>query len=252
MDALATIIRLYDVVAIQEIRDKSGRAIQELHLRVNETGRRYDLLTGPRVGRSISKEQYAFFYDLETLQLLQDHLTYDDDNDGNGSNDADDSNHPGDLFEREPFMARFQARKGNFDFVLINIHTKPGAAAAEIGTLPQVISAAPALLNELDIICLGDFNADGRYFNEDTYSFIFPASRFGWLIGNHRDTTVGEQDNTYDRIVTTTSLFEDFSGQAGIFRFDEHFDLQMLGLEPKEVSDHYPVWAVFHANRDTD
>ncbi len=176
MDILVQIIRNFDIVAIQEIRDIAGTAIITLKNQVNADGSSYDVIVGPRVGRTSSKEQYAFMYDTTVLQVLPNSYTYDDDGDGNDSNDIDDSLHLNDLFEREPFIAHFKVKSDGFDFVLINIHAKPDDAENEISYLPDVISDVFPHLNETDVICLGDFNADGSYFDEDTYTTIFPSS----------------------------------------------------------------------------
>ena len=252
MDVLVQIIREFDIVAIQEIRDAAGTAIITLKNQVNADGSSYDVIVGPRVGRTTSKEQYAFMYDTNVLEVLPDSYTYDDDGDGNDSNDLDDSIHLNDLFEREPFVVHFKVKSGDFDFVLINIHTKPDDAENEIGYLPDVITDVFPHLNETDVICLGDFNADGSYFNEDTYTTIFPSSQYNWLISNSVDKTVAVSDNTYDRIVTTLSTNEDFNGVVGVYRFDTLYDFSSPTLEPKDVSDHYPVWGEFYSNNDTD
>ncbi len=59
-------------------------------------------------------------------------------------------------------------------------------------------------------------------------------------------------DNTYDRIVTTLSTNEDFKGTVGVYRFDTLYDFSSPTLEPNDVSDHFPVWAEFYSNKDTD
>ena len=63
------------------------------------------------------------------------------------------------------------------------------------------------------------------------------------------DTNVAASECTYDRIIITTSLDEDYAGTASVFRFDQQFELD---CEPKEVSDHYPVVSEFFVNKDTD
>jgi endonuclease/exonuclease/phosphatase family metal-dependent hydrolase len=136
--------------------------------------------------------------------------------------------------------------------VLVNIHTKPDDATAEIGLLPDVIADVPSHSNESDIICLGDYNADGSYFDESTYTTIFPSSQYNWLIDNTEDTTVAVSDNTYDRMVTTTSTAEDYAGTADVYLFDQIYDFSSPTLEPDDVSDHYPIWAEFYTNRDTE
>ena len=252
MDILVQIIRNFDIVAIQEIRDAAGTAILTLRDRVNSEGSSYEVLVGPRVGRTTSKEQYAYMYNTKTIEILPNYYTFDDDGDGNDSNEIDDSNNPNDLFEREPFIAHFRVKSADFDFVLINIHTKPDDATVEIGYLPDVISDVSPHMNEIDVICLDDFNADGSYFYESTYTSIFPSDQYNWLITNLEDTTVAVSDNTYDRIVTTLSTTEDFVGTAEVYRFDQLYDFSSQTLDPSDVSDHYPVWVEFFTNKDTD
>ena len=62
MEVLANIISQFDIVAIQEIRDKSGKAIKDLEVAVDDLGENYDYIIGPRLGRTSSKEQYAYSY----------------------------------------------------------------------------------------------------------------------------------------------------------------------------------------------
>ena len=104
-------------------------------------------------------------------------------------------------------------------------------------------------MDELDVICLGDFNADGSYYEEDKYLEVFPTSEYRWLVGNSLDTTVAVSDNSYDRIVTTLSVNEDYSGTVGVLRFDEAFDFSSLSISPKNISDHYSVWEEFFSEK---
>jgi hypothetical protein len=75
MDVLADIIRTYDVVAIQEIRDKSQTALPELVELVNSGGSEYEYVVSERLGRTTSKEQYAYVYNTETVSV-SDAYTY--------------------------------------------------------------------------------------------------------------------------------------------------------------------------------
>jgi len=54
MEVLTRIISQLDVVAIQEIRDKSGKAIKDLEVAVDDLGENYDFILGPRLGRTSS------------------------------------------------------------------------------------------------------------------------------------------------------------------------------------------------------
>jgi len=68
---IAEIIRKFDIVAVQEIRDKSGNAAEDLLKEINnENSTQYEMILGPRLGRTKSKEQYAFFYRNSTVMPL--------------------------------------------------------------------------------------------------------------------------------------------------------------------------------------
>jgi deoxyribonuclease-1-like protein len=235
MSILGQIIRRFDVVAVQEIRDSSGTAVVALKDAVNATGASYEYEIGPRLGSTSSKEQYAFFYNTATVEALPGAYTA--------------VAGAGVAFEREPYVAKFKAKGGRFGFTLVDVHTRPEGATAEISCLPAVISEAAAVTGEPDVLCLGDFNADGSYYDEDVYLSVFPASTYNWLIPNTLDTTIASSSHTYDRVVTLHASDEDFTGNAGVFRFDE--ELTLGGLAPGAVSDHYPVWVEFWTQKDS-
>ncbi|SCY70931.1 endonuclease/exonuclease/phosphatase family protein [Desulfoluna spongiiphila] len=229
MEALGTIISHFDVVAIQEIRDKSGRAIHVLEGKVDTLGHDYDTVIGPRLGRTSSKEQYAYLYKSDALEFIEAY-TFDDSSD--------------DIFHREPFIAQFRAREGDFSFVLITLHTDPDDAASEINALPDVVAdARDHFPDETRFMVLGDLNADCAYYDEDDTSSTLRGQGYRWLITNGMDTNLARSACTYDRIIITKETAPYFTGTSGIFPFDE-----VLGLSAKEakaVSDHYPVYGIF-------
>ena len=141
---------------------------------------------------------------------------------------------------------------GDSDFALVSIHSDPDIATEEIAELPTVVTDAITQLAEPDVICLGDFNADGSYYDEDDLSTVFAAGEYLIAIPNSADTNVAASDRTYDRIVMTSSTVEYYTGEWGAYRFDEAADFESLGLERKKVSDHYPVWAEFYVSGDSD
>jgi hypothetical protein len=102
--------------------------------------------------------------------------------------------------------------------------------------------------DEDDFIVLGDLNADCNYFDEEDLNCPLRSMDYTWLIGNHEDTNLAASDCTYDRIIVTAGVREDYAKEAGVFRFDE-----VCGLAAdfaKKVSDHYPVYARFAMGRD--
>ena len=238
MTVLTKIVREFDVVLIQEIRDASEQTIPNFIEKINQIeGATYSFIQSPRLGRTTSKEAYAYLYNTETVQFIQgSDYVYNDTND---------------VFEREPYIASFKI--GNFDFVLAGIHTKPEDAFNEIGNLTSVVSSIQtAKPKEKDIIIMGDFNADGSYFNEDDTSNLFKASEYNWIITNDIDTTV-KTDYTYDRIVVldTTLNHEYDAGTAQAFYFDQAYGLNNQTFV-EEISDHYPVFAQYKTNLEDD
>lgn len=236
MEVLSKIIRNYDIVAVQEIRDASQTALPALVNAVNAMGgSQYDYVVGERLGRTVSKEQYAYIYNNQTIELIGSPYTFPD---------------PSDIFHREPYIANFKARDGNFDFVLITLHSDPNTATQEINDLPIVVNYTKSQFHdEGDFIILGDLNADCNYFKEDGPSPL-RSDEYYWVINNSVDTTTKPTDCTYDRIIITAPAIPDFTGDSGAFRFDEAYNLTYE--HTIAVSDHYPVYATFWSNRDTD
>jgi endonuclease/exonuclease/phosphatase family metal-dependent hydrolase len=100
-----------------------------------------------------------------------------------------------------------------------------------------------------DFIVMGDLNADCTYFNENSPSPL-RSSDYIWIINDSVDTTTKSTDCTYDRIIITNPAITDYMGNSGVFRFDEEYNLNYDNTIA--VSDHYPVYANFWVNRDTD
>ncbi|WP_406669858.1 endonuclease/exonuclease/phosphatase family protein [Methanolobus sp. ZRKC4] len=233
MEVLADITRTYDIIAIQEIRDKSQTALPELVDLVNSDGSNYEYVVSERLGRTSSKEQYAYVFNTDTILITSEALSYPE---PEGT----------DPFHRQPYIASFRAVNGNYDAVLIVIHTDPDEATEEINALDDVLEYSQSIYpDEQDFIIMGDLNADGSYFDEDSTSDL---DEYYWLIDDSEDTTTKSTDYTYDRIILTDD--SDFTGEFGVFRYDLEYNLTYD--ETVAVSDHYPVYAEFIAVNDRD
>lgn len=232
MSKLVEIVEDYNIIAIQEFRDVSMETVPYFLEKINSHGNNYSVVASERLGRTNSKERYAFYYDNEMIEYLNRSFTYPDNED---------------VFEREPFIAYFKAKKGNFDFYLVNIHTKPEDAENEIKNLDKVVKyVLQEDPQEKDVIILGDFNADGSYYDEDKKNL---GEQYFWAITDKMDTTVADSDNTYDRIVFIKKDTEtDYAYKSGIDRFSKRW----TGIEFKEISDHYPAWIICYDNKDKD
>ncbi|HWA97385.1 MAG TPA: endonuclease/exonuclease/phosphatase family protein [Pirellulales bacterium] len=228
MNTLARVARMFDVMAIQEVRAKSNDILPRFVDQINAEGARYDFVIGPREGRTVSKEQYAFVYNTATIEVDRESLYAVSD--------------PDDLFQREPFVAAFRARgpphAEAFTFTLVDIHTEPDHAIQECNALADVIRAVRSDgRGEDDIILLGDLNTDDQH-----------LGRLGQLpyitcaISGVPSNTRGNK--LYDNIVFDSRATSEFTGRAGVFDLMREFQLSMA--EALEVSDHRPIWAEFN------
>jgi endonuclease/exonuclease/phosphatase family metal-dependent hydrolase len=236
MNVLSKTARNFDIMLVEELRDDTETTLPIYLDQINSLpGPKYAAVSSPRLGRTSSKENYAYVYNAEKVQLLSNY-TFTDPPAGMAT----------DRFQREPFVARFKS--GSFDFVLIGIHTQPDNTVNEINELPLVLDdAAGKFPGETDFIILGDLNADCTYLKAGDALYLKNSS-FTWVIPDSADTTTKSTNCTYDRMILRSN--ESYSGNWGVFRFDTEYGLNQSFTE--EVSDHYPVWADFFASMDYD
>lgn len=227
MSVLAEVVRQFDVVAVQEVRAKSQDVLPRFVELVNSTGRHYDYLIGPRLGRTSSKEQYAFVFDTASIETDRG-ATY--------TVDA-----PDEALHRRPLVGWFRVRgpapEEAFTFTLINVHTDPDEVASELNVLDDVYRAVrDDGREEDDTILLGDLNADDQHLGQlGAVSDISPA------LANVATNTRG--DKMYDNLIFLRTATKEFTGRAGVFDVIRQFNLTMD--QALQVSDHMPVWAEF-------
>ncbi|KAK3093365.1 hypothetical protein FSP39_014584 [Pinctada imbricata] len=230
------IVRRYDIILIQEIRDSKGKAIDKLVDLVNSQASpfQYDYVISERLGRTTSKEQYAFLYRTNSgISVISTH-THNDGDEASGT----------DLFEREPFMVHFKVTSTEIrSFVLVGIHTKPEKAVDEINHLVGVFSDAQAQFNTPNVMIMGDLNADCTYVGKRAWEKmpIRHDPEVHWLVGDEVDTTVSNTDCAYDRVL----VMGDELVQSIIPNSAKVFDFQTTyGIDQEtalDVSDHFPV-----------
>lgn len=226
-DMLARVIRYFDVVAIQEIRDANDDFLARFLSLVNANGSHYEYVIGPRLGRTNSKEQYAFVYNAASVECdRQNVYTVDD---------------PDDLLHREPLVAGFRVRgpppEAAFTFTLIDIHTDPDEVQAELNVLDDVFRAVrDDGRGEDDIILLGDLNADDHHFGE-----LGQVAYITWVITGMPSNTRGT--HLYDNILFDSRTTVEYDRRAGVFDLMKEFGLSME--QALAISDHLPIWAEF-------
>lgn len=227
MRVVTDVARRYDVLAIQEIRAATDDILPRFVAQMNAAGRKYDFVIGPRLGRSSSKEQYAFVYDTATIEV-----------DRTASYTVDDRD---DRLHREPLVASFRARgpppNEAFTFTLVNVHTDPDEVPAELDALADVMRAVRNDGRaEDDVILLGDLNADEFHFGE-----LANLPNVAWAISGMPTNTRG--NHAYDNLLFNRVATTEFTGLSGVV--DIKTDYQLSLEQALEVSDHLPIWAEF-------
>jgi endonuclease/exonuclease/phosphatase family metal-dependent hydrolase len=225
MDVLARTVRRFDVVAIQEVRSSDQNVLPQFVDLINADGSRYDFVIGPRLGRTSSKEQYAFVFDTTRIAIdRQSIYTMAD---------------PQDLLHREPLIARFQTLGPTpgaaFTFTLVNIHTDPDETDQELDALDDVFRIAQSQ-GEDDMILLGDLNVDDRHLGQ-----LGELPGIAWVISGQPTNT--RRTKQYDNLVFDSRATVEYTGVAGVFDLQSEFALTTD--QALEVSDHLPVWAEF-------
>ena len=224
LTAICSILQMYDFIAVQELRDTHvlDRALTVLDLLFDKS---YEYVVSPPLGRGV-KERYAFLYDAGRIFWKDVSFGFAD---------------PEDRFIREPFGALFQA--GEFDFYAVTVHSifgdSKGQRRAEAALLDDVYRAVQDRDSENDVLLFGDFNLppDDRGFAElQKLPGIFP-------LNTTMPTTI--HDSLYDNIWMQRHYCGEFTGEWGVFPFDE----LLYGNDDKAaslaVSDHRPLWARF-------
>ncbi len=227
MDRLAQIVRQFDIVAVQEVRSKNQDVLPRFIDLINAGGRRYDYVISERLGRTVSKEQYAYIFDTQKVEVDRNQCYVVAD--------------PNDVIHREPYVGWFRVRgpppEQAWTFSLVNIHTDPDEVKDEIKYLDAIYrEVRDDGRNEDDVIILGDFNIDDRGLIPQVQSAGLTPTISG-VATNTRGTKL------YDNLVFSTKATSEFTGRSGVYDFLREFNLPLP--EAIEISDHLPVWAEF-------
>jgi len=228
VEILARVVRQFDIVAIQEVRAKSDSVIPRFVDAVNADGSRYHWIIGPREGRTVSKEQYCFLYDMNRIEVDAGSIGVVPD--------------PGGKLHRPPMHVRFRTRvipaSKAFTFWMVDIHTDPDEVPQEIDALVDVFAAMrTARPDEDDVILLGDLNAGPPQFGRFT-----KTPGVAWAVAGV--TTNTHRTKTYDNLIFDRNATTEYLGRWGVVDLQSTFGLPLD--RALEVSDHNPVWAAFY------
>ena len=270
---IAEILSSSDITIVQEIRDRNwyGWVAQSV-IACMDNERNWKFAVSVPLGRTSSKENYLYIYDSDRLELYNscgmcigiDPDTFSDLN-GDGFIGSDEIMFHAevfpdyqDWFERPPSAVLMKCIDDSFDAILINTHIRPSDAKAEIFYLDNVAEYFSELFGEHDILVAGDFNADGSYFDETLLKQVFSDKNFFSVITDEYDTTVSAANLTYDRIICTQAMQEDFTGEVEVLMITPYIRVAQEKyryndvFSEKNISDHYPVRSYWYTDRDEE
>ncbi|KAM4697739.1 deoxyribonuclease-1-like 2 [Rhinophrynus dorsalis] len=234
-EVIIKVLTRYDIVLVQEVRDTDLSAVKILMQKLNslDSGDEYAYVVSDTLGRDSYTERYLFIYRTDKVSM-QDCYHYHDHNMYTGE----------DTFSREPFVVMFNAPGTVIEnFVLIPLHSAPKDAVREVDCLHDVYEDIRDKWQTDNMIFLGDFNAACSYVTSSDWDNIrlWTNEAFVWLINDSVDTTVGNSDCAYDRIVVCGSTLQDaiVPDSAKVFNFQKKYKLTQE--EALAVSDHFPV-----------
>ena len=228
MSVIGKIIREFDIVALQGIKSNQPGTMVSLMDWINLDHERYGFVISHQVGRAQSKEQYAYVYDRDRIELdrSQSYVI----------------NDPDDLLSKEPFVVWCRVKgpepEQAFTFSLVNVHTEPEELQYELSWLDDVFRRVrDDGRGEDDVIMLGNFNASDRSLGELKH---VP----GMHAVIHEMATNTQGTGQFDNILFSLPATSEYSGRGGVYDFYNRFDMTMD--EALRISNHLPVWAEFN------
>ena len=230
LQTLASLLAQFDVVAIQGVAATQSQTIGHLVDIINSSGRTYDFVLGPRVGRDeLTARRFAFVFDHARVEVDKKELYTVED--------------PDDLLRWEPLVAWFRTRNAHpqdaFTFTLVNVETDQHEKERENSVLGGVFrEVRNDQRQEDDVLLAGCFRMSCDQLCQQPNSV--PNS--DWAAFDDIPTTakgIAQDDN----IMSCRNFTDEFTGRTGVFDFLRQLNLSLDQAE--EVSTHLPVWAEF-------
>ncbi|MFO1063615.1 MAG: endonuclease/exonuclease/phosphatase family protein [Pirellulales bacterium] len=225
-ETLVRLLTQFDLIALQEIKSKQDNVLPELTAALNASGRRYDFLIGPRVGRGDVREQFAFIFNTDRIETDRYQMYTVDD--------------PEDMIQFEPLVGWFRAKGVGadqaFTFSLANVHIDPNFASQEMQMIPDLMqSIAADGRQEDDVILAGDFSTDAAAW------LARPELGLRTALDGIATTVHGTQ--AFDNFIFSAAHTSEFTGRSGAYDFLRQFNMSLE--QATQVSDHLPIWIEF-------
>lgn len=225
MNAVARVVRLFDVIALQGISPGGEASVADV---AAKAGSKYAYLLGAAPPITQQDEVFAFVYNTDTIVADR----------GEGLYTLGD---PDDLLRRDPLIGWFKAKQAPdadaFTFTLVNVNTERRHALQELNVLDNVFhEVRQDWREEDDVIMLGCFERPETNLEElGRVRNLVPAVR--GVATNLRG------DKRTENILFRRQETDEFTGRGGVYNFLRAYNLSMN--QALQVSEYLPVWAEF-------
>ncbi|HLA84085.1 MAG TPA: endonuclease/exonuclease/phosphatase [Thermoguttaceae bacterium] len=221
---LATLLRDFDVVAVQGLHAPNQGLIRDLVRHVNTAGGNYDFAVAPEVGAEPVEAYNAFLFDAGRVEVDRSSVRSVED--------------PAGRLRHAPLMALFRARgvaaEEAFTFLLVNVELDPKQVDMELDLLDDVYFAvAGSVPAEDDVILLGDFESDDRRFSQ-----LGRVPNMACAVSDTVSTTRGT--SLVDNILFNRRATTEFTGRGGVVDLVRRLNLNIE--EATMIAEHMPVW----------
>ena len=234
METLVDIVRRFDLIAIQELRDKDQNVIPIFVKMLNANGMNYRYEVSERMGYEITEgrrkttyfEQFVYIYDADKLEVTRDSFPAPD---------------IYNIMHRTLYVTSFRCTEPAtepFTFTLMNVHVDPDEIETEIPALQGIVqNVVQQMPEEDDFIVLGDFNVAAKGLAEKPML----ANQFAVIPSELATNTAGTK--SIDNIVFDYEATLEYQGNSGVMDIATEYGLTLD--EAALVSDHMPVWSEF-------
>ncbi len=225
-DQIAHVSQHMDLIAVQEVMSEDGlKALAASLERIS--GERWGVMASHAIGRGSYRESYAFLWRESKVEYAGGAVVFLD---------------HGDVFSREPYLAKFRSKGTGREIAIANIHILYGDSVGdrlpEIQALDDIWEWMAEVYPGTPRIIAGDFNLKPSHpgWEELAEKGVRPSiSRGATTLSSHD----GRYANLYDNLWRDPDRLD--VSASGIIRFPE-----LLGISHeqarKTISDHAPVY----------
>ena len=226
---IASTLRCYDIIAIQEVVAGYGgaQAIAKLADELNRKGEKWDyVISDPTSSSAYKTERYAFIWKSSKIKKI-------------GSAWLEKKYHL--EIDREPYFCTFQYESKQFTVANFHAITKNKQPETEI----KYFKFIPAEYPTLNLIFAGDFNCP------QSHTVFNPLKKMGYqsILENQKTSLKKECKNEkclaseFDNMYYNDSKINSIN--SGIISFYKNFNSLQ---EARIISDHIPIWFEFSLN----